>query len=115
MRRLLLMGAALALSSCVSIPSQVQLPAGQALLIAEATADGINHGATVAAQSGLLNGPKAVTVKAGVDAVNHCVDGAHTLYATGNVPGTVGSLKTCFDKAAEVQSLIHPVTTGAHP
>ena len=107
MRRLLLaVGMGLALSSCVSIPQQVQLPAGQALLIAEATADGINHGAIVAANSGLIDGPKALTVKAGVDAVNNCVSGAHTIYASGNVVKTASELKLCFNKAAEVQTLI---------
>lgn len=107
MRHLLaILAATVCLSSCVSIPQNVQLPAGQALLVAEATADGINHGAIVAANSGLIDGPRALTVKAGVDAVNNCVSGAHTIYASGDVPKTATELKRCFDKAAEVQTLI---------
>ncbi len=99
---------ALFLTGCALVSEKVQLPAGQALLVAEATADGINHGATVAANAGLINGAKALTVKAGVDGVNHCVSGAHEIYAHGDVPATVKELNICFAKAAEVQTLIHP-------
>lgn len=110
MRSLSIALAFIAVSGCVSIPPGVQLPAGQALLVSEATVDGLNHGATVAANSGLLHGAQATTVKAGLDSVNHCVSGAHTVYASGNLPETATELKACFAKAAEVQALIK----GAH-
>jgi hypothetical protein len=105
MKAFLIAASALALAGCSTlVPTSVTLPAGQGLLVAEAAVDGANHIATVAAQSGALKGPKALTVKHAVDAANNATSAAHSLYAKGDVSGTVGQLKTAFDNISIIQT-----------
>lgn len=100
------LGAMIALGGCVTVPQGVQLPAGQALLVAEAGMDGANHSATIAANSGVFTGhPEAARkVHSIVDAGNNAVSAAHTLYAKGDIPGTVGQLNEALKDVAAVQA-----------
>lgn len=91
--------AMMTISGCALVPTSVTLPAGQALLVAEAGADGVNHAAIIAAP--LLHGAAALRVKACVDGANNGVSAAHGLYAKGDVGGTVSSLKTALADIAD--------------
>lgn len=103
---------ALSLTGCLSIPDKVQLPAGQALLVAEAGVDGANNAAVIAANSGLLKGEPARKTHAAVDAANNAVSAAHTLYTKGDIPGTVSQLNIAFRNVADIQSA---AKTGVAP
>lgn len=94
---------ALTLTGCSTL-DKVELPAGQALLVAEAATDGANHTATIAATSGLLKGDAARKVKAAVDAGNNAVSAAHSLYAKGDIPGAIGQLNTALADVAAIQA-----------
>lgn len=111
MKQLIPLFAVLALWGCVTVPQNVQLPAGQALLVAEAGMDGANHAATVAATSGFLKGSNAATVKASIDAGNNAVSAAHTLYSKGDLVGTVSQLNTAMSDIASIQSASKPAVT----
>lgn len=93
---------ALALSGCETL-QKIELPAGQALLIAEAATDGINHTSTVLATSGTLKGETARQVHAGVGATNECVSAAHAAYRKHDIPTTISHLNDCMKSAADVQ------------
>lgn len=102
------MTALIAASGCALVPPKVQLGAGQALLVAEAAADGVNHAAATAAPA--LHGENALRVKDCVDATNNGVDAAHALYANGDVAGTVTSLGPTFSSIADCTHLTKGVT-----
>lgn len=78
---LLAMGACLALAGCAS--TKVELSVSQAMLVAEAGADGVNNGAIIAAKSGALHGPAAAKVKTAVDLTNEAVNAAHAATTSG--------------------------------
>lgn len=103
MKYLLIIAAGASLASCALIPDKVSMPAAQGLLVAEAAVDGANHVATVAAQSGALKGPQALTVKHAVDAANNATTAAHDLYAKGDVSGAISQLHDVFDNIAVIQ------------
>lgn len=106
MKRLFLIAGAacaLALAGCAN---KVELPAGQALLVAEAATDGANHAATIAANGGVFNGhpETARQVHAGVRAANAAVDGAYAFYRKGDIPGAIGQLNVAFKNIADVKA-----------
>lgn len=109
--------AVLSLGACVSIPPNVKLPAGQALLVSEAAVDGANHAATVAATSGVFKGhPDAArAVKSADDAANNAVDSAHHLYATGDLAGSASAAKKALDNVATIWAQTHPAAKTEVP
>lgn len=104
MKRLIAGLMVLSLGGCVTLPDKVSLPAGQALLVAEAGVDGANHAATIAATSGVLKGESARKVHVAIDAANNAVSAAHTFYAKGDIPSTITQLNTAFADVAQVQA-----------
>ncbi len=115
MTLMMALGAVVALGGCVTVPQGVQLPAGQALLVAEAGMDGANHAATIAANGGVFAGhpDTARSTHAAVDAGNNAVSAAHTLYAKGDIPGTISQLNEALKDVAAIEAASKPVTTGA--
>lgn len=111
MKRLIPLAIASSLWGCVSVPQNVQLPAGQALLVAEASTDGVNHGAILAAP--YLHGASATQVKGCVDGTNNAVSAAKTLYSTGDVVGTITNLNTAFSNIAVCTKATNAVIPGA--
>ena len=108
MRLLIPLAAMIGLCGCVTIPQNVQLTAGQGLLVAEAGMDGANHAATIAATSGILKGATAAKVKDAIDGGNNAVSAAHTLYAKGDIAGTVTQVNTALKDIADIQSASQP-------
>ena len=86
--------------------SSVHLTVGQALLISEAGADGVNHAATVAANSGILHGQSAAKAKAAVDTANQAVFVAHAAYLAGTPAQTASSAKAALTAIADAQAAI---------
>lgn len=103
---------ALLLPGCALVPTSVQLPAGQALLVAESAADGVNRSAAIVAP--LLHGAAATRVKACVDGTNNAVSAADALYAKGDIGGTVSGLNTAFSNIADCTTQTKAIS-GANP
>lgn len=91
-------------AGCALVPDSVKLPAGQALLVAEAGADGVNRSATIAAPA--LSPAQAHAVKAGIDATNEAVSAANSLYSKGDIPGALAQLQTAFSDIATLQQQV---------
>lgn len=88
----------LALAALAGCSTTVQLDLDKGMLVAEAGADGVNHGAIVAAPA--LHGAQAGQVKACVDGTNNAVSAAQALVVKGDLAGAVGSLNTAFTNIA---------------
>lgn len=95
------------LAGCATSSTDVRLTSAQALLVAEAGTDGINHGATVAAQTGVLRGAKAQTAKDALDAANQAVSAAKAAYGSDPV-AMAAQLTAALGKIAEAQKDIAP-------
>lgn len=92
---------AAALGGCATAPS-VKLTSAQAMLVADAGADGINHAAIAAAQAGVLKGAKAQTAKDALDAANQAVSAAKAAYS-GDPVALAAQLTAALGKIAEAQ------------
>lgn len=102
----LLVGVALTqLVGCALLPEGVKMPVSQALLVAESSADGVNHAAVVAAPT--LHGEAARHTKDGVDALNNSVSAAFKAFHNGDTQGAIEDLNSALQESADLWKDLH--------
>lgn len=90
---------------CAMLPTAVKMPVAQALLVAESSADGVNHAAIIAAPT--LHGAAAQHTKDGVDALNDAVDAAFKAVHSGDTQGAIADLNAALLESANLWKELH--------